>query len=46
LKAFGAIGIIAGPVVLSGLVALLKIAREEFQIATGQSIQTSIQKSV
>lgn len=40
LKAFGAIGIIAGPVVLSGLVALLKIAREEFQIATGQSIQS------
>jgi predicted PurR-regulated permease PerM len=29
LKAFGAIGIIAGPVVLSAVIVLLKIAREE-----------------
>jgi len=40
LKAFGAIGIIAGPVVLSALTALLKIVREERQIATGQSAQS------
>ncbi|HKD80012.1 MAG TPA: AI-2E family transporter [Candidatus Angelobacter sp.] len=40
LKAFGAIGIIAGPVVLSALVALLKIVREERQIATGVNTQS------
>jgi len=35
LKAFGAVGIIAGPVVLSTVVALMKIVREEREIATG-----------
>jgi predicted PurR-regulated permease PerM len=36
LKAFGPIGIIAGPVVLSAVTALLKIAREERQGITGE----------
>ena len=40
LKVFGAIGIIAGPVVLSALTALLKIVREERQIATGVNTQS------
>jgi predicted PurR-regulated permease PerM len=35
LKAFGAVGIIAGPVVLSAVTALLRIAREERQGITG-----------
>jgi predicted PurR-regulated permease PerM len=40
LKAFGAIGIIAGPVVLSAVVALMKIVREEREIGTGVSAQS------
>jgi predicted PurR-regulated permease PerM len=40
LKAFGAIGIIAGPVVLSAVVALMKIVREEREIATGVTTQS------
>jgi predicted PurR-regulated permease PerM len=39
LKAFGAIGIIAGPVVLSVVIALLKIVREEREGRTTESAQ-------
>lgn len=35
LRAFGAIGIIAGPVVLSAVTALLRMMREERQLALG-----------
>jgi predicted PurR-regulated permease PerM len=37
LKAFGAIGIIAGPVVLSSVIALLKMVREEREGTTSES---------
>jgi predicted PurR-regulated permease PerM len=37
LKAFGAIGIIAGPVVLSSVIALLKMIREEREGTTSES---------
>jgi predicted PurR-regulated permease PerM len=40
LKAFGAIGIIAGPVVLSAVTVLLKIVREERAGAAGESAKT------
>jgi predicted PurR-regulated permease PerM len=40
LKAFGAIGIIAGPVVLSAVTVLLKIVREERAGVAGESAKT------
>src|SRR5215472_6187738 len=40
IKAFGAIGIIAGPVVLSAVTVLLKIVREERAGTAGESAKT------